>query len=404
MTVIAFPTLVHARRLQWVRGVHSLIYVTLALSTFVVVFAGATGAHGAWLWVALGLLALEVVVFVGNGLECPLSGLAVKLGAERGGAFETFLPERLARHTFVFFGALLGVGLSMLAARWLGWVAFGLVAAFVLVVVPVIVVLLNRRRFERRVSDEMRALVLVPHDASPASRELELPAPVARYRAIAVGDRAPVRTLRLTHGGTFRMSPRDEARPIRGTQLFTSGPPGFVWTGRVRIGPGLWVDVRDMSVSGAGSMRVFVDDTIRIADARGPELDQGAAVRLLAEMPWYPTALFDSRTVRWTAIDATRARATLRLGVEEVSGTFEFGPDGLPVRMTALRFSDRGALTPWSGVYRDWRTVSGMRVPFEAEVSWQLESGPFTYAHWRVDSMVYDEAQSPDAETAIAFG
>jgi hypothetical protein len=41
-------------------------------------------------------------------------------------------------------------------------------------------------------------------------------------------------------------------------------------------------------------MRVLLDDTIRLADARGPELDQGSALRLLAEMPWYPTALFDS--------------------------------------------------------------------------------------------------------------
>ena len=392
MTAIAPHTMSYARRLQWVRGIHSLIYVTMALSTLVVVFAGATGAQGAWLWLALSLLGVEVVAFVGNGLECPLSALAVTLGAERGGAFETFLPERLARHTFVFFGSLLGVGLSMLAARWLGWGAFALVVAFVLVVVPVIVVLLNQRRFERRVSDEMRALELVPHASASASIELDLPAPVARYRAIAVGDHAPVRTLRLEHGGTFCMSVKDKPRPIRGAQLFTSDPPGFVWTGRVRIGPGVWVDVRDMSVAGAGSMRVFIDDTIRIADAKGPELDQGSALRLLAEMPWYPTALFDSRSVRWTAVDATRARATLRLGAAEVSGTFEFGADGLPVRMTALRFGDGGALRPWNGVYRDWRTVSGMRVPFEAEVSWQLETGPFTYAHWRVDSMTYDEA------------
>jgi hypothetical protein len=35
-----------------------------------------------------------------------------------------------------------------------------------------------------------------------------------------------------------------------------------------------------------------------------------------------------------------------------------------------------------------------MRVPFEAEVTWQFPSGPFTYAHWRVESMEYDEALS----------
>lgn len=296
-------------------------------------------------------------------------------------------------HTFVFVGTLFGVGLAMLAARWLGWEAFAVVLCFVAVVVPVVVVRLNRRRFEDQVADEMRALLALPHTAPASSTDVALPAPVARYRELAVRGRVPVRTLRLSHGGTFRMSVRDKARPIRGAQLFTVDPPGFVWTGRVRLGPGLWVDVRDMSVSGQGSMLVLLDDTIPIADARGPELDQGSALRLLAEMPWYPTALFDTRTVRWTAIDATHARATLDHGNGEVSGVFEFGADGLPLRMTAQRYSDGGILRPWSGVYRDWRTVSGMRVPFEAEVSWQLETGPFVYAHWRVESMEHDETR-----------
>jgi hypothetical protein len=31
-----------------------------------------------------------------------------------------------------------------------------------------------------------------------------------------------------------------------------------------------------------------------------------------------------------------------------------------------------------------------MRVPFEAMITWQLESGPFTYAHWLVEAMDYD--------------
>lgn len=261
-----------------------------------------------------------------------------------------------------------------------------------------IVINVNRLRFERRVADEMRALVEVSPSGVPRSGFAEIPPPVARYRALAVGDRAPVRTLWLRHGGTFRMSPTAKAVPIRGTQLFTADPPGFVWTGHIRMAPGVWVDARDMTVAGEGSMRVLLDDTVPLVDARGPELDQGSALRLLAEMAWYPTSLFDARTVTWSAIDADHARATLRFGDREVSGVFEFGPDGLPLRMTAERFTDKGELQPWGGVYRDFRTVSGMRVPFEAEVSWQLKTGTYTYAHWFIDSMEYDEGFPMDAQ------
>lgn len=135
---------------------------------------------------------------------------------------------------------------------------------------------------------------------------------------------------------------------------------------------------------------MLLDDTVTLADARGPELDQGAALRLLAEMAWYPTALFDARTVTWTAVDADHALATLQIGAIAVTGTFEFAADGLPRSITAQRHMDQAGLKAWRGTYRDWRSVSGMLVPFEADVTWELDSGPYTYAHWTVDSLKYD--------------
>jgi hypothetical protein len=108
-----------AQRLALIRGVHTVIYLVMAASTFAVLYAGATGARGSWLWVALGLLGVEVVVFVGNGMACPLTALAVSCGAETGHAFDTFLPERVTRHTFRFFGTLMTVGVLLLVARWL---------------------------------------------------------------------------------------------------------------------------------------------------------------------------------------------------------------------------------------------------------------------------------------------
>jgi uncharacterized protein DUF6544 len=253
-----------------------------------------------------------------------------------------------------------------------------------------VVAQVNQLRWQRRVAQEMRSLLAAKPSATPRPAIGELPPPVARYRKLALGDREPVNTLRLRHVGTFCMSSTSKPLPIRGTQLFTADPPGFVWSARVQVAQGIWVDARDMAANGRGSMRVLLDSTVPIADAHGPEIDQGSALRLLAEMVWYPSALFDARYVTWAAIDARHATGTLRFGEREVSGTFEFGADGLPVGVSAARFMDKQGLRPWGGTYRDWREVSGMRVPFEAMVTWQLDSGPFTYAHWLVEAMDYD--------------
>lgn len=109
-----------AQTLALVRFFHTAIYVVMAVSVFVLLYAGVTGASGWWLWTALTLLAVESAVFLGNGLKCPLTALAVQYGAEKGYAFDTFLPERATRYTFRFFGALMMIGLALLALRWIG--------------------------------------------------------------------------------------------------------------------------------------------------------------------------------------------------------------------------------------------------------------------------------------------
>jgi hypothetical protein len=106
--------------LATVRAVHTAIYVVMVAAIGVLLYGGATGYSGRWLWVSLALLALESVVFLGNGMRCPLTALAVRYGAEKGYAFDTFLPEHVTRYTFRVFGSLMALGLVLLALRWTG--------------------------------------------------------------------------------------------------------------------------------------------------------------------------------------------------------------------------------------------------------------------------------------------
>jgi len=109
-----------ARALLLVRWIHTLIYVVMVASIAVLLYGGIAGYDGPWLWGALGLLAAETVVFLGNGLRCPLTALAVRYGAEKGHAFDTLLPERFTRYTFRFFGTLMAFGLLLMVLRWIG--------------------------------------------------------------------------------------------------------------------------------------------------------------------------------------------------------------------------------------------------------------------------------------------
>lgn len=107
----------NALKLTLVRGIHTVIYVVVAGSVFAVFYAGVVGARGHWLFAALALVAFEVVIFVGNGMKCPLTAVATRYGARPGA--DTFFPERLTRYTLKFFGPLIAVSLILILARWL---------------------------------------------------------------------------------------------------------------------------------------------------------------------------------------------------------------------------------------------------------------------------------------------
>jgi hypothetical protein len=103
--------------LTLIRSLHTTIYLVMVAAIAVVWHAALTGRFGPALWTALALLAVESAVFLGNGRRCPLTALAVRYGAEKGYAFDTFLPERATRYTFRVFGTLMVLGLVLLALR-----------------------------------------------------------------------------------------------------------------------------------------------------------------------------------------------------------------------------------------------------------------------------------------------
>jgi hypothetical protein len=206
-----------------------------------------------------------------------------------------------------------------------------------------------------------------------------------------------VRTVRLRHGGTFRTTLDGAWLPIRGEQYFTADPPGFIWWGRVRIVHGVWVDARDRSIHGLGNMFVSAESTFTVADSVGPELDQGALLRLLPEMTWFPTVFLDDRYVGWSAIDESHAQATLRLDGHQVAGIFEFGEDDLPETFTAHRYRDLGggksALTPFSGKCRDYREVDGIPVPHQMIAAWHVNGQVIPYARFQVERVEFDASK-----------
>ncbi|HXH12973.1 MAG TPA: DUF6544 family protein [Alphaproteobacteria bacterium] len=100
--------------------------------------------------------------------------------------------------------------------------------------------------------------------------------------------------------------------------------------------------------------------------------------------------------MRWAAVDAASARATLQDGDTTLTLLFRFKANGLieTVRAEARGRTVAGAVipTPWEGWWSGYELRDGMRIPLQGEVAWLLPEGPKPYWRGRITRLRYDFA------------
>jgi len=166
----------------------------------------------------------------------------------------------------------------------------------------------------------------------------------------------------------------------------------------MRMAPLMDVRVRDTYLAGKGSMQARTFAVIPVMDAMGKaELDAGALQRYLAEAIWFPTALLPGKGVTWSAIDDTKALATLTDSGTTVSLEFRFNEKGeVSGVFSPGRFREEKGkyiLTPWAVRVWNYEERDGMRIPIEGEVEWQLPAGRLPYWKGKIVDVKFDFVQ-----------
>ena len=177
-------------------------------------------------------------------------------------------------------------------------------------------------------SDSVDARGRLPSPTRFDPRELEgLPAPVQHYfRAVLTDGQPIIAAATLEMAAAINLSATAEQwKPFTSVQRVITHNPGFLWDARVVMSPGLPAHVEDSYIAGHGRLIAKVFGLFTVADSQGTgEIARGEFMRYFAESPWYPTALLPSQGVRWIAVDAQTAQATLADGPLTVTLQFVF--------------------------------------------------------------------------------
>lgn len=215
------------------------------------------------------------------------------------------------------------------------------------------------------------------------------------HRSGIVG-KPSVSTVHLHQRGILRTAPRGKWMPVSAEQYFSVQPPGFLWLADVKMMPFVPLAGRDKYADGQGHMLIKALSLIPLADSKGPEIDQGTALRYLGETIWFPSAAL-SEYISWEALDAVSARASITWGNITASGIFCFSENGDMTAFQADRFYDRQGTSTrerWRIDAKDWKEFNGVRVPVKFDVTWKLQEGDFTWFRMEVTDLVYDEKQA----------
>jgi hypothetical protein len=276
---------------------------------------------------------------------------------------------------------------------------------YVVVIIPVIFITVlieslavGFAMFSQQVEKEVKRLFTNSKDISEAhysaNQLTDLPEPVQRYFKYSLQDNQNyISYVKLKHEGTFRQSQGQEWIPIVGQEYFTAENPGFVWIGKMKPYPILWIDGKDEFIDGKGNFQIKLLSLFTVVDAKGNKSDESELMRWLAETPWFPTSLLPNKYLHWEGVNSSSAKAIIEYENIKASVIFYFNEQGQIVKLNADRYratNNSYSKDKWIGYYTDYAKVNDMMIPKEIEAAWNLSSGEFSYAKFKITDIEYN--------------
>lgn len=267
-----------------------------------------------------------------------------------------------------------------------------------LIIIGTIATLLAGYSFNKRVAEDVQRLfssagtgteTMIITEADAA----ELPPTVQKWLKYSqVIGKEEIRTVRSQQKAKLRLKPEGSWMSAQANYYHSALEPGFVWQAKIKAAPFIHIAGRDMYQDGRGNMLIKIQSMKTVADARGPEIDQGSLLRYLAEAVWYPTFAL-SKYVTWDEVDPHSARATMSYKGVTASGVFKFNDRGEVTSFEAERYMERQgnySLAIWSVLMTDYKEFDGILAPSRGEVVWKLKSGDFNWYQFEVEQLEFN--------------
>jgi hypothetical protein len=104
-------------RLTLIKILHTLIWLFFNVVIFYLLYAVIINKIDQWVWICLGLIALEGITLVIFKKMCPVTLLARKYSNSQKDNFDIYLPNWLARYNKEVYSTIVGIAIIILIYR-----------------------------------------------------------------------------------------------------------------------------------------------------------------------------------------------------------------------------------------------------------------------------------------------
>lgn len=105
------------RKLLLIKVVHTVVWVFYNVVIFYLLYAVLTNRIDKWVWICLGLIALEGLVLLVFNKMCPITVVARRYSDSNRDNFDIFLPNWLARHNKAIYTSIVLISVFILIYR-----------------------------------------------------------------------------------------------------------------------------------------------------------------------------------------------------------------------------------------------------------------------------------------------
>jgi len=224
---------------------------------------------------------------------------------------------------------------------------------------------------------------------------LHLPSTVQKYlRYTGVVGREKLLNFRVEFEGRIRSNPSDGWMKLNSVQYnFTDKPTRIFYIKASKMGiPAIGVHLYKEETA---MMLIKMLGLFTVADAKGPEMNQGETVTVFNDMCLMAPATLIDKNIQWESVDSLTVKAKFTNGGITIGATLSFNEKGELINFISYdRFETKDGKTyknyPWKTPVMEYKLINGYRLASGGQAIYEHPEDDFCYGEFIIKNIDYN--------------